>query len=339
MSVDEFELDAEGVLTSYKTNNPHVVIPNTVKKISTRVFVFNDKIKDVSIPSTVAVIGDQAFGFCDSLESINVDSENKHYSSENGALFDKNFIKLIKCPQKSPISNFVAPENLKTIKDCAFKNCRSLKHVSLSEKTHFIGTMAFCDCDSLSDIRLPDSIKEIKESAFYGCGSLTNISLPDNLKIIRHATFANCTSLETVNFGKQTVAISFEAFLNCKSLKSVTVPDNTTHIGQNAFCNCTSLETVTIGNGVTNIDNQAFANCTSLKIMTILSNDVCVQDIHDTIPKTAVIKCNPDSKTEKTFKAAGYRTEPLITPLQQALLETKTQLEKCSCYSIDENER
>ena len=46
------------------------------------------------------------------------------------------------------------------------------------------------------------------------------------------------------------------------------------------------------------------------------------------VPKSTVIKCNPDSKTDKAAKAAGYITKPIMTPLQEALLNAKTSLIK-----------
>ena len=93
-----------------------------------------------------------------------------------------------------------------------------------------------------------------------------------------------------------------------------------TEIGDNAFRNCISLESVTIPDSIALIGSWVFNDCTSLKNVTINSDNI--NNIEKLgIPKLAVIKCNPDSITDRTFKAMGYKTQSILTPLQAALSE------------------
>ena len=112
------------------------------------------------------------------------------------------------------------------------------------------------------------------------------------------------------------------AFVGCTSLESITVGNSVTNIGDYAFEQCLSLQKINIPNSVKYIGCGTFIDCTSLKNVTINSNNI--NNIKELgIPKLAIIKCNPDSITDKAAKAAGYATEPIMTPLQKALLQAK----------------
>ncbi len=54
----------------------------------------------------------------------------------------------------------------------AFKNCNSLKKVSISSNVKEIGESAFSSCDALSSVDMTDSVEIIGGSTFYNCDSL-----------------------------------------------------------------------------------------------------------------------------------------------------------------------
>ncbi len=97
----------------------------------------------------------------------------------------------------------------------AFRNCRSLTSVTISNSVTSIGYSAFEDCNSLTSIEIPNSVIRIGDFAFYYCSSLTSVTIPDSV----------------TNIGMYT-------FENCSSLTSVTIPDSVTNIGRYAFYNC-----------------------------------------------------------------------------------------------------
>lgn len=73
-------------------------IPDSVCEISKYAF-HNSELKSITIPASVSSIEKQAIHFCKKLEAVNVSENNKHYSSENGVLFNKRKTKMIKYPE------------------------------------------------------------------------------------------------------------------------------------------------------------------------------------------------------------------------------------------------
>ena len=73
-------------------------IPDGVNEISKYAF-HNSELKSITIPASVFSIEDRAIYYCKKLEAVNVSENNKHYSSENGVLFNKRKTKMIKYPE------------------------------------------------------------------------------------------------------------------------------------------------------------------------------------------------------------------------------------------------
>lgn len=73
-------------------------IPDGVNEISEYAFD-RSKLKSITIPASVFSIEDRAIYYCKKLEAVNVSENNKHYSSENGVLFNKRKTKMIKYPE------------------------------------------------------------------------------------------------------------------------------------------------------------------------------------------------------------------------------------------------
>lgn len=84
----------------------------------------------------------------------------------------------------SGLESFVAPRALRIIRQSAFKNCKSLKHVQLNEGFEVLGTDDYqddknfdgvFDSSALERIALPSTLKKIKFGAFYNCENLKSI--------------------------------------------------------------------------------------------------------------------------------------------------------------------
>ena len=116
IKVDDFSYsvnkDGEHTLTLLQIprNEEHVAIPAnvdyggnvyTVTKIDCDAVSFKENLKTLSIPATVNKILDQMYAFerCDLLESITVDEGNESYFSQDGAIYDKNTLALIRLPK------------------------------------------------------------------------------------------------------------------------------------------------------------------------------------------------------------------------------------------------
>lgn len=149
------------------------------------------------------------------------------------------------CFASSNIQNITFSEasQITTIDDCAFANCKNLRHINNLPKTiKHIGNDAFHNCENLNSDQLTISelvnLESISDGAFSGT-YIGNVVIPRNVKSI----------------GKR-------AFANCKNLSSVNLQNNLlTHIGDLAFANDESLMNVHFSNRITEMGDYVFENC------------------------------------------------------------------------------
>lgn len=128
------------------------------------------------------------------------------------------------------------------IRDNAFYECGTLRHITIPNTVEKIGHHTFYACFSLESVSIPDSVSEIGMGCFCGCSALNSISLPENLSKLPDSCFRSCTNL-----------------------KIAALPQSITEIGDFCFSGCTSLTTVSLGDGVTSLGDCSFYMCNSLK--------------------------------------------------------------------------
>ena len=124
----------------------------------------------------------------------------------------------------------------------------------------------FKDCTSLKEISIPDSVASIGRNAFSGCSALSSIAIPEGITSIEDHTFSGCSALESIVIPDSVTSIGRSAFENCTFLTSIVIPDGVTKIGDSAFEECTSLTSLVIPNGVTEIGDCTFWGCKNLTI-------------------------------------------------------------------------
>ncbi len=160
---------------------------------------------------------------------------------------------------------------------------------------------AFKDCTSLRSVTIPDSVVHIGMSAFYDCTNLAEIVLSKNLATIASYAFYH-TAITSITIPEGVMRISLCSFEGT-ALTSVTISDGVTSIGVSAFEKCTALTSVTIGKGVTTIETQAFYGCTSLTEITFNGTKaewgaITIKD--DAIPDGVTITCTDGNVGEDT---------------------------------------
>ena len=121
----------------------------------------------------------------------------------------------------SNITSIEIPNNIKSIGDLAFSDCRRLESITIPNSVMKIGKWAFSDCVSLTSIELPDNLTKIGDSAFFDCKGLTSITVPDKV-----------TSIDSW------------AFCNCKNLTSITIPSSLKNLGGCVFGHCNNLRDI-----------------------------------------------------------------------------------------------
>ena len=181
-----------------------------------------------------------------------------------------------------------------SIGDDAFKDCSSLKSVTIPNSVTSIGYRAFANCEILASVTIPNSVTSIGNRAFAYC-AIKSVTIPNGVTKIGDDTFRECeylesvtipnsvtsigshafdsSSIESVEIGNSVTTIGSYAFNDCESLKSITIPESVTSIGSHAFDNCISLGSVIIGNSVTSIGSYAFNGCINLDPL-IIPNSV-----------------------------------------------------------------
>lgn len=112
-----------------------------------------------------------------------------------------------------------------TIGTDAFRGCKSLKSVILSDGGQSIGDFAFCDCEHLESIAFPDSITSIGKCAFSGCQSLNRIILPPRLNTIGESAFSK-TNLQAAVLPSSVSSIGARSFSSCKRLQYAVIPSS-----------------------------------------------------------------------------------------------------------------
>ena len=298
---------------SYCSNLTSVAIPSSVKSIGNSAFWYCTSLKSVTIPSSVTSIGDAAFYRCTSLKSIIVNSNNKSYSSANGALFNKDKTKLIQYPTASTQTSYTIPSSVTSICSYAFSDCTNLKSVTIPSGMKNIDAHAFSGCTSLTSISIPKSVTGIGEYAFSECTNLKSISIPNSVTSVGGYAFNGCSSLTNVIVPSSVTSIGNGTFSDCTKLASVTIAGSIKNIDVSVFNSCSSLTSIIIPKSVTSISYAAFYGCSSLKNIYYTGsktqwNKIVIGDYNSVLTKAAV-HCDFDpnhthSYTSKTTKAA-----------------------------------
>ena len=280
-----------------------VTIPTGVTSIGSGAFYGCSGLTSVTIPTGVTSIGGSAFNGCSSLTSINVASNNTHYSSIDGVLYNHVQDTLIQCPGAK--TSITIPNSVTSIEDWAFYGCSSLTSVTIGNSVTYIGRSAFDGCSGLTTlnfnainypditniddyfsnrpfagtafttVNIGDSVQRIPANIFSGCRNLTTLNFNAiNCHFQRFSYIQSCCPfddipLTTVNIGDRVQRIPNNFVRGCSGLTSVTIGNSVTSIGDSAFYGCSGLTSVTIPNSVTSIGQSAFNSCMGLTSVTI----------------------------------------------------------------------
>ena len=226
-------------------NLESVDFPASLEIIGDSAFYSCTALQSVSLPASLETISEAAFTHCAALTAFSVATDNQHFASQDGVLYDKNKITLLQYPIAKSGTDFAIPGTVTTI-----------------------GALAFYSCTSLQSVSFPTGLQTIGEEAFYSCTSLQSASFPTGLQTIGRDAFQDCTSLQSVSFPTGLQTIGKDAFQGCTSLQSVSFPTGLQTIGKGAFKGCTSLVSMTFrGETPPSLDAFAFGNTTGSAVV------------------------------------------------------------------------
>lgn len=280
LSYNGFRYSVSGsnaTITGYDGESTDVVIPEQignykVTAIGNSAFKSNNKITSVKIPATVTRIGGflystGAFQSCTNLKTVIIEEGKEKAGIDCWAFKDCTSLKEI-----------TIPGNYSYIDQSAFENCKALKKVTYSDSvndiSHYIGISTFKGCQSLTQVILGSGLWKIDKEAFCNDSMLGTINIPDGVKSIGGTAFLNCTRLSEVTLPEGLTTIEIQAFGGCKSLKSVIIPSTVKTINSYVFSGCSSLSSVIIKEGTqeATIERECFENCKSLTSIEIPGN-------------------------------------------------------------------
>lgn len=178
------EIEDEAFFNSQ--NLKSITIPNSITKIGKSAFRYCKNIKSINISDSLIEISNTAFNGCTSLTSINVGSNNPHFSSVDGVLFNKDKTKLVHYPSDKPDKSY-------TIPDSVIEICEN----------------SFDDCDNLISLIIPDSVTSICGWAISYCDNLVDVKIPDNaaltgsgVRFNNEPLLGNCNKIQAVYKGQ-----------------------------------------------------------------------------------------------------------------------------------------
>ena len=152
--------------------------------------------------SALTKINDGACIGCTSLKEIRFSPTELSYIG-NGAFED--------CEWLLSFDLFKA-KNLKTIEKYAFKNCKQLKSLDLSNtQLTELKTHTFLRC-GIQQIQLPNTLETICTKAFESC-DLTEISIPRSVTKIEYEAFIMCNSLKKIWIPKEVKTIGYQIIM------------------------------------------------------------------------------------------------------------------------------
>lgn len=165
--------------------------------------------------------------------------------------------------QGTALTSVNIPDNVETIKECAFNNARQLQEVHLPDSLTSLGTSAFEYCRSLRTIKIPTKLKVIPPYTFDGCKSLQSVELHDSITGFGNHAFVNC-DLREITLPKSTSWVDNDAFSGNVNLSKVTLNEGLVNISDKAFYQ-TAIDTLNCPATLRSIRNSAFARCNNLR--------------------------------------------------------------------------
>lgn len=167
----------------------YITLPTSIKLIRSFAFQNCRQLSSVSlsINSNLSEIYGGSFIGCDYLTKINLDPNDSKFRFTNGALTTFAEDVLITFIPSSPITTFVVPQEMITINNYAFLECRNLRRILFNgNKIKYISISAFSGCRRLEFLFFAsNSLVSIGDGSFDDCRYLNrcvSISCPQDVK-------------------------------------------------------------------------------------------------------------------------------------------------------------
>lgn len=198
-----------------------------VTEIATNAFENCTWITKVTIPDSVTIINCNSFVDCpDAVET------------QNGMTYIGKW--LLKCD--TSVENVVIREDTVGIATWAFWGCNQITEVVIPDSVKYMN-LVFKECSSLKSVTLPKGLTKIGGGLFSECTALESITFPEGVTVIEEGALMRC-GFKIITLPEGLTTLEDSAFKNCTSLVSISIPNSVTSIGKYAFESCTALKTI-----------------------------------------------------------------------------------------------
>ena len=136
---------------------------------------------------------------------------------------------------------------VRSIEDGAFKGCKKIKSVKMSDFITECGKNLFDGCTELESVEISRSLKNISQYMFSKCISLKNVTIPDSVESIDSYAFSGCISLLSVDLPESAAYIGSYSFSSCVALKTLSISLTVSRVDAGAFRDCGALEEIYYG--------------------------------------------------------------------------------------------
>ena len=270
-----------------------VYIPDSVKSLDNRCFLYAQKLTSVCFLGGNVEIGEETFGNCDRLKRIvikdgSVSIGKRAFKNSGKVTFDEDtFNHIVSIGEEAFLKSsgdlreeivvsdsvvsvgaraftkffpqrIVIGASLRDIGDDAFGYLKNLREIVVSKDNPHLEVSGKCLID------------KTKNKVVIG---LPGAKIPSTVTAIGVAAFQYRTDIEQLTLLPNITEIGERAFANCTNINYLSMSDNLKIIGKEAFKECESLTSVTLGKGITEVSEGAFESCYSLGSVT-MTNEV-----------------------------------------------------------------
>lgn len=185
-------------------NIDYLFLPDSITNISKYAFT-DSSVKLIFLPEKLEKINDGLFYNCKNLNTVLTITDNINCGKEYGLIRETVIGGKISYIGANAfgntfISNVVLGNSVKSIGDCAFKNCGYLFKINIPQSVESIGDNAFENCMILNTLTISEGVKNIGLSCFKNCIYLQNINLPSTIDSLDYSVFSGCFSIKQIKF-------------------------------------------------------------------------------------------------------------------------------------------
>ena len=279
-------------VVEYNDSVRHVVFPNSVTSIVSRLFFNNTLLQSITfqndngitsipsstfygcsgihkliIPDNVNTIGYKAFYGCTGIDSLYIGSgvntiDEKAFSGCAGLRYmhynAKNLNSGLFWGSDSPFNSTYTPPYFTTTNTPYFTT------LIIGDSVNSIPDGCFYQRSNIDSLVIKNGVVTIGNFAFEYCTGIQNLVIPNSVIFIGKKAFYNCSAINSLQIGGGVVSIDNNAFNGCSNIIHLIIPDNVNIIGQYAFKNCSALDSIYLGCNVSTIGTEAFFGCNNI---------------------------------------------------------------------------